>query len=425
MKMSIVGRFSLTFLMLLTGVVSLTAQPLNFREADSLSQALWQNKDWNAMLAHYRSGDFKGLSFKNLHYRTGAAAFHTGRYNLAYRQFRKAYQYNKSDTYVREYLYWSLSHRDETELASYFAKNTPLTGIRYPKPIQGVYVEIGLKLATIIDSIRPLAYGSVMMSHGLSHRISILHGFCYLQQTYQGLPYRQPEYFISMAYVAGPDLILRPALHLAGGSARVENRMNTGGTPQRQVFELSRVILAASLEAQWKSGPFELRPAYLTATSQTDLMEQEYSQGFGPGNPGSLLKESDSNSGQHLIQYGLKAFYTMPLHHESFSVEAACYRHEVNSSHDWIYEAGLHWHPRPGSALFIEWKQAGLPFFLEENGRYLINTPAIMKQRYRLGGHIPIGQRFRFHLIASMEKMQEKTFNFDYYSLFAGLEISL
>lgn len=425
MKMSIVGRFSLTFLMLLTGVVPLTAQPLNFREADSLSQALWQNKDWNALLDHYRSGDFKGLSFKNLHYRTGAAAFHTGRYNLAYRQFRKAYQYNKSDTYVREYLYWSLSHRDETELASYFAKNTPLTGIRYPKTIQGVYVETGLKLATIIDSIRPLAYGSVMMSHGLSHRISILHGFCYLQQTYQGLPYRQPEYFISMAYVARPDLILRPALHLAGGSARVENRMNTGGTPQRQVFELSRVILAASLEAQWKSGPFELRPAYLTATSRTDWLEQYFLQGQGQGSSGTIVEEYSGDTTQVIRQYGFGARYILPMHHESFTLEAAFNRHEVNSSQNWIYQAGLSWHPKPGAALFVQWKQVGLPFFLEENGRYLINTPAVMRQRYRLGGHIPIGQRFRFHLIASMEKMQEKTFNFDYYSLFAGLEISL
>lgn len=80
--------------------------------------------------------------------------------------------------------------------------------------------------------------------------------------------------------------------------------MNTGGTPQRQVFELSRVILAASLEAQWKSGPFELRPAYLTATSQTDLMEQEYSQGFGPGNPGSLLKERIQTAGNILYNTG-------------------------------------------------------------------------------------------------------------------------
>lgn len=425
MKMSIVGRFSLTFLVLLMVVQTLTAQPLNFREADSLSQALWQNKDWNSLLAHYRSGDFKGLSFKNLHYRTGAAAFHTGRYNLAYRQFRKAYQYNKSDTYVREYLYWSLSHRDETELASYFAKNTHLPGIRYPKPIQGVYAEAGLKSATITDSIRPLAYGSVMMSHGLSHRISILHGFSYLQQTYQGLPYRQPEYYISMAYVAGPDLILCPALHLTGGNARVENHMNPYGTPLRQIIELNRVILAASLEAQWKSGPFELRPAYLTATSRTDWLEQYFLQGQGQGSSGTIVEEYSGDTTQVIRQYGFGARYILPMHHESFTLEAACYRHEVNSSHDWIYEAGLHWHPRPGSALFIEWKQAGLPFFLEENGRYLINTPAIMKQRYRLGGHIPIGQRFRFHLIASMEKMQEKTFNFDYYSLFAGLEISL
>ncbi len=80
----------------------------DFRKVDSLTYALYEQGEWDALIKAGRAALDEGVDYYYLRMRIGLAYFYRGQYRPAAAHFRRALQLNAGDPYSRDYLRRSL-----------------------------------------------------------------------------------------------------------------------------------------------------------------------------------------------------------------------------------------------------------------------------------------------------------------------------
>lgn len=111
------ARIVLFVLLFVIGGMTLKAQHLSFREADSLSYQYYLAGKWDEVLNTGNQAIASGNDYFYLRMRMGIAAFEKENYVLAGRQFREALRYNPYDLDAYKYLVAGRLQRNQLSLA--------------------------------------------------------------------------------------------------------------------------------------------------------------------------------------------------------------------------------------------------------------------------------------------------------------------
>ncbi len=103
------GKKAGLILVLLLMIASLQSQETkdSYKTIDSLTYDLFLKQDWKTLLEVGKNYKKKGTDFYYLKVRMGIAHFKTGHYLLAVKLLEAAYNLNKFDVVVQDYLYWA------------------------------------------------------------------------------------------------------------------------------------------------------------------------------------------------------------------------------------------------------------------------------------------------------------------------------
>lgn len=80
---------------------------MSFKVVDSTSYALFLKQDWKSLIELGKTSKKNGIDFYYLKVRLGIANFKEGKYLIAIKYLEQAYQLNKFDVVVQDYLYWA------------------------------------------------------------------------------------------------------------------------------------------------------------------------------------------------------------------------------------------------------------------------------------------------------------------------------
>lgn len=417
------GNILLWGILLLAFGKKTEAQELSYTYVDSVTAVLFSHKTWPQLIQVGEQSIKEGIDYKFLRYRMGVAAFELKRYKEASILFLHALEYDNKDWATRDYLYWSLIYTGEPELASYYAPETEEGKSKYIKPISAIYIEVGGKRPTITDSVSNLYYGHFLLVHQLNKRLSIRHGFSYIKQEYQALPYSQPQYFLSASYVAYKRLIIKPAIHLAYGKAEVDYTTLKDGEQIRHHYELNRQISSSIIELSLPFDRITLNPGFMSSHSTTKTLYQERLR--NQDHQGEFTKEISTDSLTKVIQTGMRLSYSPALPAGPILLSYGLFYHRHNQEKAWVHQARAQWRFKGQQEVTLKWMKSALPFTLEDNGRFLYNSPAVMKSKILVMFKMPLRPKALLYILGSHENMQEKSFTFDYYSGILGIEILL
>lgn len=80
---------------------------VTFKEVDSTSYALFLKQDWKTLISYGKNAKKEGINFYYLKVRMGIAYFKDGKMLTAMKYLEEAYELNKYDVVVQDYLYWT------------------------------------------------------------------------------------------------------------------------------------------------------------------------------------------------------------------------------------------------------------------------------------------------------------------------------
>jgi len=99
-------RIFLTFITLIFFISFANAQDTTLQNIDTKTYKLYTQKDWHHLIKLSKHALNNNIDYYYLRMRLGIAYYEQHRYNLAYKQFKKAKQFDNNDL-LNEYLYYS------------------------------------------------------------------------------------------------------------------------------------------------------------------------------------------------------------------------------------------------------------------------------------------------------------------------------
>ncbi len=195
---------------------------LSYLEVEELSYSFFLEGQWNYLIKLGEKAISQNIDYYYLRMRLGIAYYNKKKYFKATQHFRKAFEFNKADSFLQEYLYFSLLFSDQIQEAIFLSKNfdTELNArlqIKKNEPIKFAYLESGQKNSRY-DSKYALNIGNMPFLHaGLAHSLNktfnIYHGYSYLQQELSFGTIRQNEYYLKTEIPVGKGWTISPATH--------------------------------------------------------------------------------------------------------------------------------------------------------------------------------------------------------------------
>ncbi len=250
-----------TLLILSLWLLSLQAMPqpvINTPGVDQQTYLLYLEKDWDGLIEAGKTALHHDIDFYYLRFRIGIAYYHKGNFLMATHHLQKAFQDNPRDPLLKEYLYFSLAFTNRIREARMVAgtmtgQQRELLDISNPGWIDQLDFSYNRNFArnddltddfvfdeTAANGFQFLSKGhsyfSLNLSHPVSERISIYHGYTHISKTHyiysrnNGIPTFNPEatsglnqYYFSMNALLAPGLSLVTAAHAINISYRLAN----------------------------------------------------------------------------------------------------------------------------------------------------------------------------------------------------------
>lgn len=99
----------ISIIIVLFFVATINAQqvPLSFKQVDSTTYDLYTKQNWKALIDIGKQSQQAGIDFYYLKVRMGIAYYNDNKMLSAVKMFEQAYELNKYDMVVEEYLYWA------------------------------------------------------------------------------------------------------------------------------------------------------------------------------------------------------------------------------------------------------------------------------------------------------------------------------
>lgn len=260
---------AMSILLMLTWPTVVYAQTTrSLPEVERLTYELYQQKNWDGLIAEGNKALNQGMDYYYLRVRLGIAYYEKQNYHLASKHFDKALEMNDAEDYVKEYLYYAYlfsgRQADAKVLASSFPYSlrtkTNTDRWSFVEGIDLAYNYTGMTETTILDNFtsdvpldrdgaqfipRQHHYFFLGLQHHLSPRLSFYHGYSNLQVSH--LRYIQASNeavtesdFPSTLhqYYAAANLLVAKGLTLSGGIHFINSSYETitqvvSGSPGR------------------------------------------------------------------------------------------------------------------------------------------------------------------------------------------------
>ena len=310
--------------LLLVTIITLQAQEksLSFKQVDSTTYSLYLKQDWKSLIEFGESSLENGIDFYYLHVRMGIAYFKEGKMLSAIKMFENAFNKNKYDLVVQEYLYWSY----------YYSGMILESRLFYTKLSQQIKDKINLKLpktnavnveffaTTNVDYDRLLESDanlngsdyryftdyyksiSVGLNHPLSnnlnlfHRLSVLPIAAVKQENLSNTIFKGTEtrYYADMTFSLGNRLYIDTYLNFIFGSFKEQeaNQIQGGGpfgqSNTSESFTYFNYIIGGSITkaSYYVSSKFNISISNLNDYNQ---IQAGYTASFYPFNNTSFI----------------------------------------------------------------------------------------------------------------------------------------
>ncbi len=249
------GIIAIGIILMLTWPDIINAQhQKSLSEVDSLTYKLYQQKNWDGLIAEGNRALDQGMDYYYLRVRLGIAYYEKQNYPLAMRNFDKALGMNDTEDYVKAYLYYaylfsgrqaeakvlasgfpySLRTKTNTEQWS-FVENIDLaynyTGINDPSILDNFTAEIPLDRNGAQFIPRQHHYFFLGLQHHISPRLSFYHGYSNLQVSHlryiqasneaiteSDFPSRLNQYYAAANLLVAKGLTLSGGIHFINSS---------------------------------------------------------------------------------------------------------------------------------------------------------------------------------------------------------------
>ncbi len=207
-------RFNKGLLLLSVGVLLLmnnkTLAQNSFKQVDSISYALYTQKNWTELVRFGNQIKNEGFNFYLLNLRLGIANYNMSNYTRSIQFFKKALKNNSVSEVAKEYLYWNYLQLGKYDKARYyFNKLTPKTQdaikklkakkIRY---LDFIYTEGGINIQEQKNSgYGNISYFNIGLSHELTPGLSIYHAYNFQAQQLDFSEYKIHRYYVMPKYL--------------------------------------------------------------------------------------------------------------------------------------------------------------------------------------------------------------------------------
>lgn len=245
------------------GIVS--AQ-LSYKTVDSTSYAMYQNKEWKALIRYVNKVHTAGINYYLLNLRKGIALYETAQFHEAESVLKEAMGQNPVGTIAPEYLYWIYQLTDrEPEAAEMYelltARSQEKINYKRIEPVSSIYVEGGPKFSSDKNLANTLWYAHAGMKHKLSPGLKIYHGYTRLSQKLVWGNYTQDKYYIA------PSIQLKGGWTIGAG-VNMYNYQSTINYKFDSVSSIRRVLVppflydTSSHKQTTFKGDYQLRAIY-------------------------------------------------------------------------------------------------------------------------------------------------------------------
>lgn len=197
--------------------VSASAQTeLDSKLVNDSTYALYQSGKWKALEQQGRKAIHRHIDYYYLRMRVGIACYEQQKYRLALSHFEKAQQFNSSNEWTKEYLYYSYLFSDRynegERMTAHFSDSLrAITHTKKASLINAATAEVGMKFSSASKTVKPLYYVSFGLNHLLVRGYSLFHSYSYVQQQYYYGTYQQHQYYVSANLPLKKGFSLTPA----------------------------------------------------------------------------------------------------------------------------------------------------------------------------------------------------------------------
>jgi hypothetical protein len=200
--------------MLLPFTVYAQEDSLTFAEVDQISYTHYIHQEWQPLIDFSERALASGIDFYHLRLRAGIACYQLEAYRSAIIHLEKAASMNPFESDANQYLYWCYLYTGREEEAVWISKKLNNNRFSSAAAIQTIYAESGLKISSNTSFADNLHYGFVGLQHHVKHRLSLFHGFTYLQQETHWGNYTQYQYYIKARIPVTHGWYVTPATHI-------------------------------------------------------------------------------------------------------------------------------------------------------------------------------------------------------------------
>jgi hypothetical protein len=213
-----------------------------YKEVESTSYTLYQNKDWTALAAFGEKAQENGFDYFYLNLRLGIAYFNLRNYKTSKIYLEKANKSNSYNEATKEYLFWNNYHLlKEKEAKNWYTQldDTTQQRIDYQpeKIINSVYIGLGQKFSNDKNVAGNVNYFNVILHHHLTGRIDLKQGYTFTNQNIVWGDFTQHQYYLNPSFLINKTLKFNVATHGAQYKSNLDFRINSSfqTPPPRQM----------------------------------------------------------------------------------------------------------------------------------------------------------------------------------------------
>ena len=200
-------RIKLSILLLLLLTLNLKSQdnPAKITFVDSASYSLFLNHNW-VKLCHFGDSCIaQKIDFYNLRYRLGIANFERKRYRIALVHFEKIYLFDRHDSILNSYLYYSYLYSGEYERGARIL-NQPIVDL--------LQMDAGVKNSNALAYFGNLYFMDIAMDETFGNGISFFENYGYLSQQNYFETIQQYQYYANATIPFSKNWKFEPAAQL-------------------------------------------------------------------------------------------------------------------------------------------------------------------------------------------------------------------
>lgn len=382
--------YMLLLLWLLWGMGRVTAQvKLDYKTVRGHADSLYAQGEWNALLKYGDEALEEGISYKDLQYQLGVAAYKLRRWKLSVQQLDSCLGFYAKDGAALNYMHWAygISGRAvEAVKARERFTGVNMSWLDFGAGFQEAYLEAGYKLSGDPELVENFPWFQVALKERLSPRLTLNQAYTYSQ-------FGNSEFtFNSHAFYLGGDLELFKGWHLYSGLQYNESTSPLAvppppppGDPADTIIDAEQRVMALGAGLGKVFRGHHIMPYFSAGWYRFYLF---------PPPPDSTNPAATAET----MQLGLRWRYTLPIQNYGAWVAVDASGHLADGEWTPILKATASMRLYKSWRLLASYYTGGVENVVEDLAYFVNNSPAILDHRITAQTSLGIGRRLNLFL---------------------------